>query len=126
MVPRWFYYWAQAERKYPSFTALEKRMLVLFFYWAVSGASMQNLSKGADPVLVQVDSPLRLCSAMLDGWHKVFLIINMLCSKWPPQSSQWSRDSSLCCLRRCSMCSWELCWAVRHKIVALNHNLTVR
>ena len=36
MVPQWFYYWAQAERKHPSFTALEKRMLILFFYWAVS------------------------------------------------------------------------------------------
>ena len=36
VVPQWLYYWAQAERKYPSFTALEKRMLILFFYWAVS------------------------------------------------------------------------------------------
>ena len=35
VVPRWLYYWAMAERKYPSFTALEKRMLILFFYWAV-------------------------------------------------------------------------------------------
>ena len=35
VVPRWLYYWAMAERRYPSFTALEKRMLILFFYWAV-------------------------------------------------------------------------------------------
>ena len=40
VVPRWFYYWAQAERKHPSFTALEKRMLILFFYWAVRRATI--------------------------------------------------------------------------------------
>ncbi len=49
VVPQWFYYWAQAERKYPSFTALEKRMLILFFYWAVSRTRLNVTSPQRRP-----------------------------------------------------------------------------
>jgi len=35
VVPRWFYYWCQAERRATSFTALDQRILDIFYWWSV-------------------------------------------------------------------------------------------
>lgn len=35
VVPRWFYYWCQAERRAQSFTKLDQRILGVFFWWSV-------------------------------------------------------------------------------------------
>jgi hypothetical protein len=35
VVPRWFYYWTQAERRSTSFTALDQRILNIFYWWSV-------------------------------------------------------------------------------------------
>jgi len=72
VVPRWLYYWAQAERKYPSFTALEKRMLILFFYWAVRNtidtdpASDASLRRGETGLTHDTASAASLIAPTID------------------------------------------------------------